>query len=187
MAAKRVVSVSLADIVERALSACGEGKYVLGKGGRNPLADSPLHDGACDCSGFVAWCIGLDRYQPGKVAGGDWIETSAMVRDANYDRNLFVPMNERRPGYILVWGDRQVSDRKRPGKTRTVQGHVGVISEVDQHGKVTKVIHCSSGNYRTKGVAIAETDPGVFLTNGAMVVRFKGTVEATDPECVGVR
>ena len=176
MAAKRLVSVSLADIVERALSACGEGKYVLGKGGRNPQADSPLQDGACDCSGFVAWCIGLDRYQPGKVAGGDWIETSAMVRDANYDRNLFVPMNERRPGYILVWGDKN-------GR----QGHTGIISAVDAHGKVTRVIHCSSGNYRTKGVAIAETDPGVFLTNGAMVVRFKGTVEATDPECVGVR
>lgn len=182
------ISVTLDDIVRRARSAIGEGRYKLGKGGRVPRSSSPLQNGECDCSGFAAWACGVDRYQPDKINGDeDWVETSAIVRDATGPAESFIRMNERRPGYLLVWGDRQVPDRKRPGKTRTAQGHVGVISEVDAHGKVTKVIHCSMGNYRTKGAAIAETDPNVFLTNGAITVKFRGTLERHDPKCVGVR
>lgn len=158
------VTVTLDSIVRRARSVCGEGKYVLGKGGRVPSADNPFDRGECDCSGFVSWCIGLDRYQRNAIAG-DWIETTAIVKDASYERKLFAAMNERKPGYLIVYGDKN-------GR----QGHVGIISEVDSHGRVTKVIHCSSGNYRTKGVAVAETDPNVFLTNGAITVRFKGAV-----------
>ena len=49
-------------------------KYRLSKfnGGKDPYAQHPAdwsygnRTPTCDCAGFVAWCLGYDRYQPGK-------------------------------------------------------------------------------------------------------------------------
>jgi len=73
----------------RAISVIGRGVYRLGRGGRDPLAPTPFDAaGESDCSGYAAWCLGLDRYQPGEITGG-WISTDAIVRDARGPRALF--------------------------------------------------------------------------------------------------
>jgi hypothetical protein len=61
-------------------------------------------------------------------------------------------------------------------KPRRPYGHVGIVTEV-REGKVTKVIHCSSGNFRRHGDAIKETPPTVFQVPDAIFVWFEG-VEA---------
>lgn len=56
-------------------------------GGTNPSAKHPGSPAfgprcwACDCSGFVAWCIGLGRYQPDltKAWGTEWFGSSAVT------------------------------------------------------------------------------------------------------------
>lgn len=164
------VSVTRSDVVTRARSAIGQGKYKLGQGGRVPRNPAPFVDEMCDCSGFVAWCLGIDRYQPGKVSGGDWIETTQVYVDAQDDAGLFVRTMVPRPGDVIVYPDRK-------GK----QGHIGVVSEVED-GKVSKVIHCASSN---KNGAVQETGPDVFIARSAITARFKNY--ATDPACVGVK
>jgi CHAP domain-containing protein len=159
------IPVTLAQIIKRARSVVGEGKYLLGAGGRVPSHATPFDEhGQCDCSGFVAWCLGQDRFQPSHI-GGNWIETTDIVADATGPQKMFERVYEKKPGYVIVYADKGGH-----------QGHVGIISTwPDQHGGF-RVIHCSMGNYRTKGVAIAETGPDVFTIRGAITVRFKLTV-----------
>lgn len=150
------------EVVARAREAIGKGTaYKLGAGGRlkNPGIGSEL-----DCSGFAAVVLGVDRYlEPWlpHYEGGDWLETSALVRDAQSPWGFVteVPWLEAKPGDLLVWGDR--------GKG---QGHVGVVVSVDASGPKT-VVHCSSGNWRTTGDAIRETTASIFQRNGAIVAR----------------
>ncbi len=52
-------------------------------------------------------------------------------------------------------------------------GHVGIVTNVG-NGKVRKVIHCSSGNFRKYGDAIRETPPTVFQVPDAVFVWFEG-------------
>jgi len=159
------IPVTLAQIASRARSVIGEGKYLLGAGGRVPSHATPFDEhGCCDCSGFVAWCLGQDRYQPSHI-GGNWIETTDIVRDAQGPQQMFERVYEKKPGYVMVYPD-----------TAGRQGHVGIISSLpDEHGDF-HVTHCSMGNFRTLGVAIAETRPDVFTMHGAITVRFKGAL-----------
>lgn len=56
----------------RAKSALGHGtRYVLGKGGRTPV--DPM-ERESDCSGFVAWAIGIPRELP--PGSGRWLQTT---------------------------------------------------------------------------------------------------------------
>jgi hypothetical protein len=179
----KAVPTTLDEIVRRARSVLNEGKYILGAGGRVPSAATPFDPttGGCDCSGFVAWCCGVDRYQPADRGGidGDYVETSAIVADALHanEQKLFVGIQrDRRAGHIIVYGDVwqwDVVDGQRKYVKKS-EGHVGIISEVDSRGAVTKVIHCSMGNYRTFRVAVAETDPAVFFKRNWITVKFKG-------------
>jgi len=156
------VPVSLSIVVHRARSVIGRGVYGLGSGGRVPSAATPLDaSGRCDCSGFVAWALGIDRYQPGRVAGGDWVETTAVCRDAMAGFGLFSHTTEPEPGDVIVYPDK---GRK--------QGHIGVVVAVDG-GKVTNVVHCAASH---RPGAIKETGPEVFLRNGAITARFIGVV-----------
>lgn len=155
------VPVTRCDVLDRARSVIGQGKYKLGSGGRVPKQATPFQDGQCDCSGFVAWCLGVDRYQPKKVGGGDWLETTAVYRDAQNDGGLFTQVMVPRSGDVIVYGD-------KGGR----QGHIGIVSQVIE-GKVTKVIHCARSN---RPAAIMETAPLVFFRNAAIVARFKHLV-----------
>lgn len=168
--AKSLGPLTAAQVVARARSAAGSGtSYRLGAGGRNPRASHPAVGGACDCSGFVAWCLGVDRYLPNGVIphmpGGEWFETTSLFLDARSTTGYVseVPWREAREGDLLVYPDR--------GKR---QGHVGVVTEADDTGPVL-VAHCSAGNARS-GDAIAETGPGVFVAGGAVAARVAWVV-----------
>lgn len=118
----------------------------------------------CDCSGFVAWCLGVSRMlakNPGLATlypFGGWFETSAVARDARSQFGFVdeVPWASALPGDILVWGDHDGH-----------QGHIGLIATVDENGPLT-VVHCSSGNWRKHGDAVQETDVEIFRANKAI-------------------
>ena len=73
------------EAVQRARSAAGQGcQYALGKGGLHPERPFPwavaVDAKLCDCSGFVAWCLGVSRQAP--VPALPWLETTAVYHDA---------------------------------------------------------------------------------------------------------
>jgi hypothetical protein len=100
---------------------------------------------------------------------GGWINTDAIVYDANQPTGLFFPLDEPKVGCLWVFPSRRP---KRP------YGHVGIVSAV-RNGKVTKVIHCAASNFRRYGDAIRETPPTVFQVPDALFVWYVG-IEDTE-------
>jgi hypothetical protein len=149
--------------MQRARSALGRKTvYKLGMGGMDALA--PLTK-SCDCSGFVAWSLGIPRQiPPGK---GGWLDTDAYWAGGKGVRpGLFteVARAAAKPGDVYVYPDAN-------GK----QGHIGIITEVGGGGP-TKIIHCSSSNWKKHGDGVRETDCGVFDRHqGARVMRIDYT------------
>ena len=135
--------------LSRARSSTGKGvRYKLGKGGFDPSRKMTV---TCDCSGFVAWAIGIPRELP--PGSGNWLQTTTYWEGGgSAGAGLFdlIPENFAEPGDIIVYPDRG-----------NKQGHMGVVSALES-GYVTKVIHCSTGNDRTFNDAIQETAPAVF-------------------------
>ena len=156
-------------IVQRARSAAGRGiAYRLGAGGMHPADELPTRNGFCDCSGFVAWCLGRDRHNS-EMPGG-WVETSAIFRDAKLitGEGLFdeVAWREAQGGDLVVYGDRY-----EPGTRKLIhQGHVGVVASIGADGPAT-AIHCSRGNERRHGEAICETGVEVWEARSGIVAR----------------
>lgn len=157
----------------RARSAIDRGcNYKLGAGGRRWHKGTPWHPltFSCDCSGFVAWCLEVDRHTSHpfyKNQNGGWLETSAIYRDSQLAGvGMFdaVTWQDALLGDLLVWPDRN-------GK----QGHVGIVSESSPVGP-SRVIHCSAGNWRLMKDAIQETSVGLWLNNGGVVARYAGLV-----------
>jgi cell wall-associated NlpC family hydrolase len=152
-------------VVARARSATGKGTvYSLGEGGREPALPTPGH--RCDCSGFAAWCVGVDRYLPNDdlknlMPGEAWFETSTLARDARSPFGFVaeVPWLAALPGDLLVYPDRSGH-----------QGHVGVVATVDHAGPLS-VVHCSLGNFHHTNDAIRETPVELFRLAGAIVAR----------------
>lgn len=139
--------------VARARSAIGKGTiYKLGLGGFDPNAAHPGQK--CDCSGFAAWCLRLSR-KP-KEERNWWIETTAIVRDALSDdpNGVFAKIDCPVPGCLVVYPDRKT-------ESRTVQGHVGIVSAVRSQ-KDFDIVDCSSFSYREHRDAIRERS-GVFM------------------------
>lgn len=157
----------VADLIARARSAVGNGtKYQLGEGGTRPAAELPsVPSRGCDCSGYVCWCLGITRQTGHNLYvrfNGGWINTDAIVHDANKETGFFYKIESPKVGAIIVYPSR------RPGRS---YGHVGIVTEVRQN-KVSKVIHCSSGNYANRRDAIAETGPGVFANNADTILAW---------------
>lgn len=166
--------------VERARSAVGKGiKYKLGQGGFRPLGSRPdvtmdgqagrqiseTRNGLSDCSGFVAWVLGMRRDQINAKKWWSkvlpWIETTAVWKDATGPQRVFVKIPKPVPGCLVVYGD--------TGKS---QGHIGVVSRVIARYSSTnkpawhiEVIDCSSGMSKRTGDAIHERDGSGFLAN----------------------
>jgi cell wall-associated NlpC family hydrolase len=159
-------------LVERARSAIGAPTvYRLGKGGRRPGAAHPRDAaGLLDCSGFVAWVMGLDRYQPAnpryKAINGGWINTDAIVRDATMGPGpgqLFRRVEVAEPGDVLVYG----SYRDASGTRRV--GHCGIVVVGGDWSRM-RVVHCSASNGR-RGDAIQETGAAWGRARGIVVRR----------------
>lgn len=175
-------------VVQRARNAIGRATaYRLGIGGRDPFAQMPgawidsaiskTRGNGCDCSGFVAWAIGIDRYLPNAMTNGVlpggfkpistnlWFETTSVYNDAlaPYGYATAIDWMQSRIGDVAVWPDRK-------GK----QGHIGIISRIENAadaGMPTHIIHCSASNWRA-GDAIAETSTSVFVRNEAIACQI---------------
>ncbi len=153
------------ELLARARYASGKKiEYKLGKGGMKPKADLPdAGSGQCDCSGYVAWCLGISRMTDNPFyqnANGGWIETTAVHKDILSNTGLFTQC-EAQPGCIVVYGD-----------SNGGQGHIGLVTSVtitDGKKVASKVIHCSSGNWKRNGDAILETVATVFTGNASSV------------------
>lgn len=151
--------MTAAEAVARARSALGQWcKYKLGAGGYNPASPHPWNSGGeCDCSGYVAWVIGVSRHTDNpwyKEQNGGWIETSAVVRDALSDFGIFQKVEIPSAGDVIVYGDKGRS-----------QGHIGVVVESGD------IIHCSKGRFVRKGDAIGIDPPGLWLGRGGLYAR----------------
>lgn len=123
--------------------------YKLGKGGFDPTkAFTPQ----CDCSGFIAWAIGIPRELP--PGSQKWLSTDeywAGGKPAKPGLCTQKTLAEAQVGDLLVYPDSGGN-----------QGHISLINQVD-HTMPSFIIHCSSGNFRNFGDAIRITGPNIFL------------------------
>jgi hypothetical protein len=172
--------------------------YGLGKGGRDPDAQSPAdRDGRLDCSGLTCWLHRLDRRQ---VVDGDevWLGTGGIIADAHCcapgtgpcpqcenklrlhrgKRRWYAEVDRPELGDLLVYA----SDKKggRP------YGHVGMVTgglpsewdpKVPSCWKALEVTDCHGPNGRRPGVTLV-TGSGWGrhwgARNGTIIVRRVG-------------
>jgi hypothetical protein len=164
----------LRDRVKRARTQVGCGAvYKLGRGGFNPGESfcwdwtqfGSISRKACDCSGFVAWCLGMRRDQINARKWWSkllpWIETTMVFRDATGPQHVFRLMPMPTPGCLVVYGDHAGHE-----------GHIAIVTDavidVNQRVERITVIDCSSGQSRRTGQAITERDGTFFLRSGAI-------------------
>lgn len=148
----RIPGLTATDALHRAASCVGQGRYVLGAGGRDPDAPAPwTRRGArygSDCVGFVLWCWGLDRYQPATFPlYGGWINTDSALQSVRTSGQWFELVEGGRavePGDLLVFPS---VDLDHDGSRDRI-GHVGLVSHVPYlwDGDVgdLRVIHCAA-------------------------------------------
>ena len=90
--------------ISRAHSALAHGTiYKLGKGGMDPT--KPLTT-ECDCSGFIAWSMGIPRELP--PGSNKWLSTDEYWNSGKpVKAGLFsqVPIHEMNAGDLLVYPD----------------------------------------------------------------------------------
>jgi hypothetical protein len=123
------------------------------------MAPEQLPRSACDCSGFVAWCLGLPRHPMALDGRGDqWLYTDSIHADALGRRQAFTALETAQVGALLVFPS--------AGRARPV-GHVAWITDVAD-GRATRILHCAPQNFEAEPApgrprnAIAETDTAVF-------------------------
>jgi hypothetical protein len=124
----------------------------------------------CDCSGFVCWALGLDRFQPQGAV--EWLSTDGMLQDAAGPRERFVEVDGPELGAVVVYGGLW-----NEGK-RVRVGHVGLVTglppewdpEVRDCWARLSVTHCSSSMSKA-GAAIAETNGLTWWRRGRFLRR----------------
>lgn len=119
----------------------------------------------CDCSGYVCWALGISRQATNPLYAdfnGGWINTDAMCMDGERTSGFFESIEAAKPGALIIY----------PGGKKGV-GHVGIVTQVLK-GAAIKVLHCSAGNYRKLGDAIAETGPEVWKRDDARFLWYCG-------------
>lgn len=166
------------EFIQRALRAADRGAvYELGRGGTDPSSPAPGDSKKrCDCSGFLAWALGLGRktdHPLYRKLNGGWIETSAIVTDAQTSTGFFAPLGAIKRGAILVYPDYV----EQGGKHRS--GHCAIVVEAGSDLPSTKIVHCASTNRGSTG-AIAVTDGRRFLHPGTLLSRYEGIDDLGD-------
>jgi hypothetical protein len=124
-------TVAASNRIARARHAIGKGiRYRLGAGGNDPRAPlpAPASDPYCDCSGFVAWIMGVARSANPKYP--KYIHTDAIWTDARTKQSTFRRIARPIPGCFAVYPDRN-------GR----EGHTGLVSSAFP----LTVIDCGSG------------------------------------------
>lgn len=159
------------ELIARARAQIGQHTvYRLGGGKGTPTGEDPRDEaGSCDCSAFACWVLGLQKHQEQfawlRRLNGGWFNTDGIWWDANRESTgYFNALSAPQLGAVIVYPSRRVSATTGPAI-----GHVGIVSDV-RGTNVRRVIHCSSGNYRRDGDAIAETSPdGIFERSAATI------------------
>jgi len=160
--------VKVSEIIRRARSALSMPiKYKMGSGGMDPTAASPAGvDGACDCSGFISWVLGVSRKTKDplylRVTGG-WRNTDGMAIDAKEPGGMLTVIPGARVGCLMVYGK---------GWRGAYVGHVGLVTDIwpppeNMPANARRVIHCASG-HRIMGNAVQETAPAAFFKRNAI-------------------
>ena len=170
----RIRETTRAEAVVRARAMCGQlGVSIVYRladesGGRDPFAADPASHwrtairrvavASCDCAGFVAWALGYDRYQPGFLHPWEWINCDSAILDARGPAGWFTEVATPIAGDLVVFPS---IDLDHDGSRDRV-GHIGVIVAVSPRwvpGALAelRVAHCSDGNMKRYGRAIAET------------------------------
>ena len=122
---------------------------------------------ACDCSGFVAWALGLSR-NSAPLLGGQPIYTGTMHADATHGQKMFVRLARAVPGALMI--------HPKPTPQEVPPGHVAIVTQVNERGEATKIIHCAPENYRLTRMAggvdtaIAETGIDAFLPHLSITI-----------------
>jgi len=168
---------SVDQLMGRARAALGHQViYKLGSGGKKAEADSPADsENACDCSGFVAWALGLSRKTDDplyKKFNGGWINTDAIIHDAKTDGGFFRQLDAPVVGALLVYGSTYKEGKRKPG-------HVGIVTELDSEGNAAYIIDCGSSSYKKGGDAITEREPAMFRGSNTIVAWFEALDEGT--------
>jgi hypothetical protein len=143
-------NASAEQTLQRAQGNLGKGvEYVLGSGGIDPT--QPIGT-RCDCSGFVAWAIGIPRELP--PGSGKWMNTDAYWNGGRPGADGLV---NRVPD-----GQAQAGDFYVYPYNGTHPGHIAIITEAGDSPANSKIIHCSLGNWERFSDAIQITDAGLF-------------------------
>lgn len=148
-------------------------RLLKANGGKDPWAQHPAdwsygkRTPTCDCSGFVAWCLGYPRRLDGR-----WYSTDGMLRDARGARRVFEVIETPELGCVAVYGGRW------RGAERLRAGHVGIVTGVPaewsgNNWSDLEVTHCSSTNARRTGGAIAITDGLLWGRKGGVLLRCR--------------
>ena len=164
----------LVDVVlERAKSVLGQSTvYKLGKGNfSNANPQRPLGSEA-DCSGFVCWCLMRNRKtdHPFYVnINQGWLDTLAIHKDIDSSVGYFDKLSKPTPGAIVVYPDKDGNE-----------GHIGIIVEGSGSGVsgISKVIHCSSGNYKQTGDAIQITGTAIWKNRSDSLIGWYSGLES---------
>ncbi|HUQ89168.1 MAG TPA: CHAP domain-containing protein [Vicinamibacterales bacterium] len=134
--------------------------YGLGRG--VTIGESPRDEtGACDCSAFACWCLGIRKRQTDFAwltrLNGGWYNTDGIWWDAAKESTgFFQRIDSPRAGALVVFPGNATSKATGPKI-----GHVGIVVSVSASGAY-RVVHCSNGNFKRAGDAIRETTADVF-------------------------
>lgn len=169
-AAVGALEVVPSESVLRALSVEGTGRYLLGAGGRDPRAPSPLDAaGRADCSALLCWCWGEPRRDAADGEDdidGEWLYTTSIYLAAKRRRHGWteVAPADVRPGDGLVY---------RGGLPGQRIGHCAIAiarpAVVRTFAELT-VIDCAS----RPDPAIRRRDGGLWDRHGGIAVRRAG-------------
>lgn len=170
--------------VIRARALVGQGRYIVGAGGRDPSARTP--DGivrgrrGCDDAGFLAWCLGYDRHQRGFTPVSDWVNADSMIWEAETLGGWFRPLVAPEIGAVIAYCS---IDLERDGRRDRV-GRAALVVEVpdlwttsEMAWAALRIIHCSPSIQRRRGHAIDETHAAAWahraLFRGASHPRWR--------------
>lgn len=166
-----------AELLTRARTALTQDiRYRLGRGGRRPNDATPAQENQCDCSGYIAWCLGFDRFirnpfyaRINGEAGSDrgWFETSAAHQDAQATTGILRQLSAPVPGAIAVYPD-----------SNGREGHIGIVTQV-RDGRPTHIIHCASSHPARR--AVQENAGTPFINNrNTIYAWYDGILDAPD-------
>lgn len=125
---------------------------------------------AADCSGYIAWVLGMARHRvPPQPGVGEWISTDSIHGDATHGAQLFRTLAEAVPGCLVVY----------PKPAHLPFGHVGLVSET-ANGRAVRVLHCAAANFKSAPFdAIKENAPTAFEAIPTSIYVWCRTVPTT--------